>query len=105
LQDAADGENYEWTDMYAGFAKVAEEEGFTEIARLFRGVAAIEKEHEERYLKLLANVKGGVVFSRDGDAIWHCGNCGHIVIAKEAPEICPVCDHPQSYFRIKAENY
>lgn len=105
LRDAAAGENYEWTDMYATFAKEAEEEGFTEIARLFRGVAAIEKEHEERYLKLLENVKEGLVFSRDQDMIWQCGNCGHVVIGKKAPEICPVCDHPQSYFRIKAENY
>ena len=105
LKDAAAGENYEWTDMYATFAKEAEEEGFTEIARLFRGVAAIEKEHEERYLKLLANVEGGIVFSRDEDMIWQCGNCGHVIIGKKAPQICPVCDHPQSYFRIKAENY
>ena len=105
LKDAAAGENYEWTDMYATFAKEAEEEGFTEIARLFRGVAAIEKEHEERYLKLLANMEGGIVFSRDEDMIWQCGNCGHVVIGKKAPQICPVCDHPQSYFRIKAENY
>ena len=105
LKDAAAGENYEWTDMYATFAKEAEEEGFTDIARLFRGVAAIEKEHEERYLKLLANVEGGIVFSRDEDMIWQCGNCGHVVIGKKAPQICPVCDHPQSYFRIKAENY
>ena len=105
LKDAADGENYEWTDMYATFAKEAEEEGFTEIAALFRGVAGVEKEHEERYLKLLSNVKEGIVFSRDEDMLWHCGNCGHIVIGKKAPEICPVCAHPQSYFRIKAENY
>ncbi len=105
LKDAAAGENYEWTDMYATFAKEADEEGFKDIARLFRGVAAIEKEHEERYLKLLANVEGGVVFSRDQDMIWQCGNCGHVVVGKKAPQICPVCDHPQSYFRIKAENY
>ena len=105
LRDAAAGETYEWTEMYATFAKEAEEEGFTEIARLFRGVAAVEKEHEERYLKLLENVKEGLVFSRDQDMIWQCGNCGHVVIGKKAPEICPVCDHPQSYFRIKAENY
>ena len=105
LRDAAAGENYEWTDMYANFAKVADEEGFTDIARLFRGVAAIEKEHEERYLKLLANVKGGVVFSRDGDAIWQCGNCGHIHVGPKAPEVCPVCAHPQAYFEIKANNY
>ena len=105
LKDAAAGENYEWTDMYATFAKEADEEGFKDIARLFRGVAAIEKEHEERYLKLLANVEGGIVFSRDEDMIWQCGNCGHIIVGKKAPQICPVCDHPQSYFRIKAENY
>lgn len=105
LLDAAEGENYEWTDMYATFAKEAREEGFDHIADLFEGVGAIEKEHEERYRKLLDNVKGGLVFSRDGDKIWQCGNCGHIVIGKEAPQVCPVCDHPQSYFRIKAENY
>ena len=105
LKDAADGENYEWTDMYATFAKEADEEGFAEIAQLFRGVAGVEKEHEERYLKLLSNVKEGIVFSRDQDMLWHCGNCGHIVIGKKAPDICPVCAHPQSYFRIKAENY
>ena len=105
LKDAAAGENYEWTDMYATFAKEADEEGFKDIARLFRGVAAIEKEHEERYLKLLANVEGGLVFSRDQDMIWQCGNCGHVIVGKKAPQICPVCDHPQSYFRIKAENY
>ena len=105
LLDAAEGENYEWTDMYATFAKEAREEGFDHIADLFEGVGAIEKEHEERYRKLLSNVKGGLVFSRDGDKIWQCGNCGHIVVGKEAPQVCPVCDHPQSYFRIKAENY
>ena len=105
LKDAAAGENYEWTDMYAGFAKTAREEGFDHIAELFEGVAAIEKEHEERYRKLLANVEGGLVFSRDGDMIWQCGNCGHIVVGKQAPEICPVCAHPQAYFQIKAENY
>ena len=105
LLDAAEGENYEWTDMYATFAKEAREEGFDHIADLFEGVGAIEKEHEERYRKLLDNVKGGLVFSRDGDKIWQCGNCGHIVVGKEAPQVCPVCDHPQSYFRIKAENY
>ena len=105
LKDAADGENYEWTDMYATFAKEAEEEGFKDIAFLFHGVAGVEKEHEERYLKLLANVKDGIVFSRDEDMLWHCGNCGHIVIGKKAPEVCPVCAHPQSYFRIKTENY
>ncbi len=105
LADAAAGENYEWTDMYDTFAKEAEAEGFTDIARLFRGVAAIEKEHEERYRKLLANIEGGLVFSRDGDTIWQCANCGHIVIGKEPPEVCPVCAHPKAYFAIKAENY
>ena len=105
LLDAAAGENFEWTDMYAEFAVTAREEGFDQIAALFEGVAAIEREHEERYRKLLANIKDGVVFSRDGDMIWQCGNCGHIHIGKNAPEVCPVCNHPQSYFRIKAENY
>ena len=105
LEDAANGENYEWTDMYSRMAKEAREEGFIEIAEKFEGVAAIEKEHEERYRKLLDNVKGGLVFSRDGDKIWQCGNCGHIVVGKEAPEVCPVCAHPQAYFEIKAENY
>ena len=105
LKAAADGENYEWTDMYAGFAKTAREEGFTKIAYLFEEVAKIEKEHEERYKKLLANVENGLVFSKDGDKIWKCRNCGHICIGKEAPEVCPVCAHPQSYFELKAENY
>ena len=105
LLAAAEGENYEWTDMYAQFAKEAREEGFEDIAKLFEGVAAIEKEHEERYRKLLANLQDGLVFSRDGDKIWQCRNCGHIVIGKEAPETCPVCAHPQAYFEIKAENY
>ena len=105
LKMAAEGENYEWTDMYAEFAKTAREEGFDEIARLFDGVAAIEKEHEARYLKLLENVKGGLVFSKEGDVIWQCSNCGHICIGKKAPEVCPVCAHPQSYFQVKAENY
>ena len=105
LADAAAGENYEWTEMYAEFAVVAREEGFTQIAELFEGVAKIEKEHEERYRKLLANIEGGIVFSRDGDMMWQCGNCGHIHFGKEAPEVCPICDHPKSYFRIKAENY
>ena len=105
LKDAAAGENYEWTDMYAGFAKTAKEEGFDHIAYLFEQVAKIEKEHEERYRKLLANIENGLVFSRDGDQIWQCSNCGHIVIGKKAPEVCPVCAHPQSYFQIKAENY
>lgn len=105
LGHAAEGENYEWTDMYSEFAKVAKEEGFEQIAALFEGVAAIEKEHEERYRKLIANIEQGVVFSKDGDTIWQCRNCGHICIGKEAPEVCPVCAHPQSYFQVKAENY
>ena len=105
LKEAADGENFEWTNMYAEFAKVAKEEGFDKIAYLFEEVGKIEKEHEERYLKLLENVKDGIVFSRDGDKIWKCRNCGHIVVGKEAPGVCPVCNHPQSYFEIKAENY
>ena len=105
LKDAAAGENYEWTDMYAEFAKVAKEEGFDHIAFLFEGVAAIEKEHEERYLKLLENVEGDLVFSKDGDAIWKCMNCGHIAVGKKAPEVCPVCAHPQAYFCVKADNY
>jgi len=105
LKAAAEGENYEWTDMYATFAKEAREEGFDHIANLFESVAKIEKEHEERYLKLLENVEGGLVFSREGDMIWQCSNCGHIVVGKQAPEVCPVCAHPQAYFEIKAENY
>ncbi len=105
LKDAAAGEYYEWTDMYAGFAKEAREEGFNEIAALFEGVAAIEKHHEERYIKLLENIEGGLVFSRDGDKIWKCRNCGHIHIGSEAPEVCPVCDHPQAHFELLAENY
>jgi len=105
LNDAADGENFEWTDMYKKFAEEARAEGFEDIARQFEGVAAIEKEHEERYRKLLANIEGGLVFSREGDMIWQCSNCGHIHIGKQAPEVCPVCNHPQSYFQIKAENY
>jgi rubrerythrin len=105
LASAADGEHYEWTDMYAGFAKTARDEGFTTIATLFEMVGKIEKSHEERYRKLLKNIQDGVVFSRDGDQIWQCANCGHIVIGKKAPEICPVCKHPKSYFQIKAENY
>ena len=105
LKSAAEGENYEWTDMYAQMAKDAREEGFDHIAFLFDEVGKIEKEHEERYLKLLANVEGGLVFSRDGDVIWQCSNCGHIRIGKKAPEMCPVCAHPQAYFQIKAENY
>ncbi len=105
LLDAAEGENYEWTDMYAKMAKDAKEEGFDHIAFLFEKVAAIEKEHEERYRKLLKNIEDEVVFSRDNDMIWQCSNCGHIVIGKKAPEVCPVCDHPKAYFMIKAENY
>ena len=105
LRDAADSENYEWTDMYSEFAKTAKEEGFNNIAILFEKVGNIEKEHEERYRKLISNIEGGLVFSRDNDVIWQCSNCGHIVIGKKAPEICPVCDHPQSYFEIKKENY
>ncbi len=105
LLDAANGENYEWTDMYAGFAKTAREEGFTNIAVLFEKVAAIEKMHEERYRKLLANVEGGLVFSKENDQIWECSNCGHIVIGKKAPAVCPVCEHAQSYFKVHAENY
>lgn len=105
LKDAAAGENYEWTDMYAEFAKTAKEEGFNRIAYLFEAVGKIEKEHEERYLKLLENVEDGLVFSKDGDKIWKCRNCGHICIGKEAPAVCPVCEHPQAYFEIKAENY
>lgn len=105
LADAAAGENYEWTDMYAGFAKTAREEGFDEIAFLFEKVGTIEKTHEERYRKLLKNIQDDVVFSRDGDVIWECSNCGHIVIGKKAPEVCPVCNHPKSYFQIKAQNY
>ena len=105
LNAAAAGENYEWTDMYDGFAKTAKEEGFDRIAYLFEAVGKIEKEHEERYKKLIENLQDGLVFSRDGDKIWKCRNCGHIVIGKEAPAVCPVCNHPQSFFEIKAENY
>ena len=105
LKDAAEGENYEWTDMYATFAKEAAEEGFTKIAKLFEMVAKIEKEHEERYRKLLANIEGGVVFSKENDAVWQCVNCGHIIIGKKAPKMCPVCEHAQSYFQVRAENY
>lgn len=105
LLDAAEGENYEWTDMYVGFAETAKEEGFTQIAYWFNEVAKIEKVHEERYRKLLANIKEGLVFSRDGEQIWECSNCGHIVIGKKAPEMCPVCKHPKAYFQIKALNY
>lgn len=105
LEAAADGENFEWTDMYKRMAQEAREEGFFDIAAKFEGVAAIEKEHEERYRKLLKNVRDKKVFSKDGDAVWQCANCGHIVIGKSAPEVCPVCDHPQSYFQVRAENY
>ncbi len=105
LLDAAEGENYEWTDMYAGFAETARKEGFETIAILFEKVGEIEKAHEERFRKLLANVKEGLVFSKDEDMIWECSNCGHIVVGKKAPEVCPVCQHPQSYFKIKSTNY
>lgn len=105
LKDAAAGEHYEWTDMYANFAKDAREEGFSKIATLFEMVAAIEKHHEERYLDLLKNVEGGLVFSREGDQMWKCSNCGHIVIGKKAPGLCPVCNHPQAYFELVAKNY
>ncbi|MBR4546415.1 MAG: rubrerythrin family protein [Paludibacteraceae bacterium] len=105
LRDAAEGENYEWTDMYDRMAKEAREEGFIEIAEKFEMVGAIEREHEERYKKLLSNIMEGIVFSRDGDRIWQCSNCGHIVIGPKAPEVCPVCDHPQAYFQLKAENF
>jgi rubrerythrin len=105
LRDAANGENYEWTEMYPTFAKEAREEGFEDIAKLFEGVAEIEKEHEERYKKLLANIEGDLVFSKDGDVVWQCSNCGHICIGQKAPDVCPVCNHPKSYFQVKAENY
>ena len=106
LKDAAAGENYEWTDMYAGFAKEAEAEGFKQIAALFSKVAAIEKEHEERYLALLKNVEDGLVFSRDGEMVWKCSNCGHIHVGKKAPAMCPVCSHPQAYFELAdCKNY
>ena len=105
LKDAAAGENFEWTDMYARMAKEAREEGFEEIARKFEMVGAIEKHHEERYRKLLKNIEDKKVFSKDGDAIWQCANCGHIVVGKQAPEVCPVCDHPQSFFQVEATNY
>ena len=105
LNSAAAGENYEWTDMYDGFAKTAREEGFDRIAYLFEAVGQIEKEHEARYKKLIENLQDGLVFSKDGDRIWKCRNCGHIVVGKDAPAVCPVCNHPQSFFEIKAENY
>ena len=105
LLDAAEGEKYEWTDMYAEFAKTAREEGFTRIALLFEGVAKIEKEHEERYRKLLENVNNEMVFSKDGEKVWVCRNCGHVHVGKEAPQVCPVCAHPRAYFEVKADNY
>ena len=105
LKAAAEGENYEWTDMYATMAKEAKEEGFDHIAFLFEEVAKIEKEHEERYRRLLRNVEDKLVFSRDGDCVWQCSNCGHIVVGKQAPEVCPVCAHPKAYFELKADNY
>ena len=105
LKAAAEGENYEWTDMYAGFAETAKEEGFDHIAFLFSEVAKIEKEHEERYKKLLKNIEDELVFSNDGDTIWVCRNCGHVVVGKKAPKLCPVCEHPQSFFERKANNY
>lgn len=105
LLSAAEGENYEWTDMYATFAKEAREEGFDHIADLFEMVGAIEKEHEERYRRLLRNVEDKLVFSRDGDCVWQCSNCGHIVVGRQAPEVCPVCAHPKAYFELKANNY
>ena len=105
LKDAAEGENYEWTDMYKSFAEDAKAEGFDHIAYLFEQVAAIEKEHEERYRKLLANIEEGIVFSRDGDTVWICRNCGHVHVGKEAPEVCPVCAHPKAYFELRAKNY
>ncbi|MCL2760812.1 MAG: rubrerythrin family protein [Desulfuromonadales bacterium] len=105
LKDAASGEHYEWTDMYAKFAEDAKAEGFTKIAFLFEQVAKIEKEHEQRYLRLLANIEDGLVFSKDCECIWICRNCGHVVIGKKSPEICPVCAHPKAYFEVKAANY
>lgn len=105
LEAAAAGENYEWTDMYDGFAKTADEEGFPELAEKFRGVAAIEKHHEERYRKLLKNIENTEVFQKSEVKIWECRNCGHIVVGEKAPDICPVCKHPQAYFEISAENY
>ena len=105
LEAAADGENYEWTDMYDEFAKTAREEGFEQIAKMFEGVGKIEKHHEERYRKLLKNVEDKLVFSSEGDAIWVCRNCGHVCVGKEAPKVCPVCAHPQSYFEKLSENF
>lgn len=105
LKDAAEGENYEWTEMYAEFAKVAKEEGFDEIAALFSQVGSIEKEHEERYRKLLANIEADIVFNRDEEKVWHCLNCGKTVRCETAPELCPTCAHPRAYFQIKADNF
>ena len=105
LKEAADGENYEWTDMYAGFADTAEKEGFTELAKKFRLVAAIEKTHEERYRALLNNIELAEVFAKSEVQVWECRNCGHIVVGTNAPEMCPTCNHPQSYFEIRKENY
>ena len=105
LKDAAEGENYDWTEMYAEFAKEAKEEGFDRIAALFELVAKIEKEHEERYRKLLANIESGIVFAREGETVWQCRNCGHLHVGKDAPQVCPVCDHPQAYFALVAKNY
>ena len=105
LKDAADGENYEWTEMYAEFAEIAEEEGFDEIAYLFESVGAIEKHHEERYLKLVGNIEDNLVFQRGEDTVWICRNCGHIYVGANAPKVCPVCKHPQSFMEMKAENY
>ena len=105
LKDAAEGEKYEWTEMYSEMAKTARAEGFNEIAELFDGVARVEKEHEERYLALLKNIEDGAVFERDSVTVWKCRNCGHLHIGKEAPELCPVCKHPRSYFEIRATNW
>lgn len=105
LKDAASGENYEWTDMYAKFAKEAREDGLTTIAELFEGVAKIEKEHETRYRKLLENIEKEIVFAKESETVWHCANCGHLHTGKEAPDTCPVCAHPRAYFQVKAENY
>ena len=105
LKDAAEGENYEWTDMYEGFAKTAEEEGFHDLAAKFRAVAAIEKTHEERYRALLHNIETAQVFEKSEIKVWECRNCGHLIVGKKAPEVCPVCNHPQSYFEVHAENY
>ena len=105
LRDAAAGENDEWTDMYPRMAEEARQEGFDDIAALFDGVAAVEKVHEEKYRRLLQNIEDGIVFSRDGDRVWQCRNCGHIHVGKDAPEVCPVCNHPRAYFELKKENY